>query len=51
MKKTVSFICILLLIISCKKNIEQPVKEKQQGLVTEKAMVVTARVEASTIGS
>ena len=50
MKKLLSLICILLLITSCKTNIT-PLKQKKQGLITDKAMVVSARVEASKIGT
>ncbi len=50
MKKLIPFSCMLLLLINCKKNSE-PTHEKVQGLITEKAMVVSARVEASKIGT
>jgi len=43
------FILILLFFVSCKKQeIQQPIK---RGLLTENAMVVSAREEASKIGS
>jgi gamma-glutamyltranspeptidase/glutathione hydrolase len=50
MKKLINFIFILALITSCKKNVT-PVKQKKQGLITDKAMVVSARIEASKIGT
>jgi len=50
MKKLLSLICIVLLFTSCKKNLT-PVKGKELGQITNKAMVVSARVEASNIGS
>ena len=50
MKKLLSLICILLLITSC-RNYKTPLKQKKQGLITNKAMVVSARVEASAIGT
>ncbi|ULC58086.1 gamma-glutamyltransferase [Flaviramulus sp. BrNp1-15] len=44
--------CFLLLFISCKKSTESPVKKTPKlGLITKNAMVVSARVEASIIGS
>ncbi|MDP3313475.1 gamma-glutamyltransferase [Lutibacter sp.] len=52
MKKICSLFLIGLLAIQC-KNIQPPksVVHKAQGLITENAMVVSARVEASEIGS
>ncbi|WP_440121209.1 gamma-glutamyltransferase [Tenacibaculum sp. Ill] len=44
MKKTFLFLSALILLCNCKK-------EKAIGLITEKAMVVSARKEASKIGS
>lgn len=44
MKKTFLFLSVLILLCNCKK-------EKTVGLITEKAMVVSARKEASKIGS
>ncbi|MDE1206962.1 gamma-glutamyltransferase [Tenacibaculum larymnensis] len=44
MKKTFLFLSALILLCNCKK-------EKTVGLITEKAMVVSARKEASKIGS
>lgn len=41
------YLAILLLFISCK---QEEVTVKKQGLITENAMVVSARVEASEIG-
>jgi len=46
MKKAILLSFTLLLFINCKKNPPAPT-----GLVTEKAMVVSARAEASKIGS
>ena len=47
MKKLLSILALTILFIGC----NPPKKEKVLGLVTEKAMVVSARVEASKIGS
>lgn len=52
MKKLIYFLIIPLLLISCKKAIDN--KESTEppiGLITKNAMVVSARVEASQIGS
>ncbi|CAI8423878.1 MAG: Gamma-glutamyltranspeptidase [Flavobacterium sp. SCGC AAA160-P02] len=49
MKKLFFLFLLCLLAISCKKEIDT--SEKITGLVTDKAMVVSARVEASKIGS
>ena len=46
MKRIALFICLLLFTYSCKKK--EPVGER--GLITESAMVVSARAEASKIG-
>ena len=43
--KPIYFSILLLFFVGCYKN-----KEQKQGLVTEKAMVVSAREEASKIG-
>lgn len=48
MKKIVLLICILLLTIQCKNNTPQPIKIT--GVLADKAMVVSARKEASKIG-
>ena len=48
MKKTYLLFSISLLMFACKTSEK---KEKTLGLITEKAMVVSARVEASKIGS
>ncbi len=50
MKRYLSLICILLIISSCKKD-TTAFKQKTQGLITDNAMVVSARVEASIIGT
>lgn len=44
MRNILSLLCFTIVLISCKKQTEI-------GLITEKAMVVSARVEASEIGS
>ena len=52
MKQLLLIIFTLSLFISCKKS--QPLQveiESKHGLITQKAMVVSARVEASKIGS
>lgn len=51
MKKTTYLFLFLIVFISCKKPTETPTKEPQKGLITRNAMVVSARVEASKIGS
>jgi gamma-glutamyltranspeptidase/glutathione hydrolase len=48
MKKTSLIIALSLLFISCKTSTK---KEKIVGLIAEKAMVVSAKEEASTIGA
>src|SRR5690554_941440 len=49
MKLKILIICFLTCLISCEKHIEvAPIK---RGLITQKAMVVSARQEASKIGS
>lgn len=51
MKKLALFSCILIAFISCKTTPEKPlVDESKRGLITDKAMVVSAREEASKIG-
>jgi gamma-glutamyltranspeptidase/glutathione hydrolase len=50
MKNILSIILVFILISSCKKN-EETVVTPQRGLITQKAMVVSARIEASQIGS
>ncbi|MFD1613588.1 gamma-glutamyltransferase [Gelatiniphilus marinus] len=52
MKHFISLFIILFIIISCKKSEQSlPDKTLKRGLITQKAMVVSARVEASQIGS
>lgn len=53
MKKLQLLFCIAFILLSCKNNSEKNVnpKTKTIGLITEKTMVVSARVEASKIGS
>ncbi|AUC84898.1 gamma-glutamyltransferase [Polaribacter sp. ALD11] len=48
MKKTILLLALSLVFINCKTSEK---KEKTTGLITEKAMVVSAREEASKIGS
>ena len=48
MKKNILFIALSLLLTNCKTS---PDKDKITGLIAQKAMVVSARVEASKIGS
>lgn len=52
MKQVTFFLIILFLIVSCKQS-ANPSKTKipKRGLITKNAMVVSARVEASKIGS
>ena len=53
--KTFYYLLIALALVSCKKDAPQSktdaVKEPVQGLITEDAMVVSAREEASSIGA
>ena len=49
MKKIIFIITICILTLSCHQEIENVTKVT--GLVTEKAMVVSAGIEASTIGT
>jgi len=52
MKYTIASLCTLLfLITSCKTEAPQEKREIKRGLITQKAMVVSAREEASKIGS
>lgn len=51
MKKVALLILIITSFVSCKKEIKVDVIESQRGLITEHAMVVSARKEASKIGS
>ncbi|WP_418603801.1 gamma-glutamyltransferase [Hwangdonia sp.] len=52
MKHFISLFLIVFLIISCKKSgASLTDKTSKKGLITQKAMVVSARVEASKIGS
>ncbi|MCF7559984.1 gamma-glutamyltransferase [Sabulilitoribacter multivorans] len=52
MKKLIYFLIIPLLLISCKKATDNKESTEQSiGLITKNAMVVSARVEASQIGS
>ena len=50
MKKTITLLCIFLLLVSCKQDKKSDYKAVR-GLITEKAMVVSARQEASKIGN
>ena len=49
MKKLVLLFIVSILVISCQKESQDP--KKVTGVITEKAMVVSARVEASRIGT
>ena len=49
MKKLVLLFIVSFLVTSCQKESQD--SEKVTGLITEKAMVVSARVEASRIGT
>lgn len=53
MRKLLLLFCFAFILLNCKNNSEKNVnpKTKTIGLVTEKAMVISARVEASKIGS
>ncbi len=52
MKKIIVLALLLVSIISCKKSFTKPiVDEFKRGLITDHAMVVSARVEASKIGA
>ena len=42
---------LLSFFVSCKKEVKAPGSIKQTGLITQNAMVVSARVEASKIGN
>ncbi len=48
MRKISLLITLSLLLINCETS---PIKEKKIGLIAQKAMVVSARIEASKIGS
>ena len=47
MKKNCLLITISLFLLNCE---ETTIKEKKTGVISQKAMVVSARVEASKIG-
>jgi len=51
--KKIQFLLLITLFISCKENPKPAIKEKtpEIGLITQKAMVVSARAEASKIGN
>jgi gamma-glutamyltranspeptidase/glutathione hydrolase len=52
MKKLILLLSLLFLIVQCKKNSSKQLqKNKIIGLVTDSAMVVSARIEASKIGT
>ncbi|AXT20472.1 gamma-glutamyltransferase [Flavobacteriaceae bacterium AU392] len=50
MKKIIFLSLLLSLILSCNTNSKPKVDETKRGLIVDKAMVVSARVEASNIG-
>ncbi|NNL32527.1 MAG: gamma-glutamyltransferase [Flavobacteriaceae bacterium] len=52
MKKFALLSLLLILFVSCRQSVKKEiVDESQRGLITNKAMVVSARIEASKIGS
>ncbi len=51
MRPSISLFLILFLIISCKRSEEKTESISKRGVITQKAMVVSARAEASKIGS
>lgn len=53
MKKHLILVCLVIFLFNCKEKSTDVVKTKTptRGLITNKAMVVSARVEASKIGS
>ncbi len=51
MKKIFLLFSLLMLFISCKETRETITNEPKRGLITQNAMVVSARAEASKIGS
>ena len=51
MKNILFAVLLFFFYVSCKQPAETPQKEKNTGLITQKAMVVSARIEASKIGN
>ncbi|MDN3666858.1 gamma-glutamyltransferase [Algibacter miyuki] len=51
MKNLLSLCCFLAIFTACKKTVKIPEKSQKTGLITENAMVVSARIEASKIGN
>ncbi|MFP4846239.1 gamma-glutamyltransferase [Winogradskyella sp. PE311] len=52
MSRLLTFLITVLLFLGCKKDVSHTVEEfNTRGLITEKAMVVSARKEASQIGT
>ena len=50
MKKVIILLVTLILCIQCNTKPKTPISDKTDGLISEKAMVVSAREEASKIG-
>jgi len=50
MKKTLILTLLAFIVISCKSENKSEAKTQKRGLITDKAMVVSAREEASNIG-
>ncbi len=51
MKQFLTILLIAFIAFSCKKTADKVIKKRKIGLVTKNAMVVSARIEASKIGS
>ena len=50
MKKEILILVVITLFVGCRKKSNKSIPEKIEGLIAEKAMVVSAREEASKIG-
>ena len=50
MKKKILILVVITLFVGCRKKSNKSIPEKIEGLIAEKAMVVSAREEASKIG-
>ena len=50
MKKNILILVVITLFVGCRKKSNKSIPEKIEGLIAEKAMVVSAREEASKIG-
>jgi gamma-glutamyltranspeptidase/glutathione hydrolase len=51
MKKFILIVGVLAAFISCKKTLDTPLEESKRGLIVDHGMVVSARAEASKIGT